>query len=246
MTSAPGPLGSASERMVHAAAELLESGGLDAVTTRAVAAAAGVQPPTLYRQFGDMEGLLEAVADFVLQRYLQDKRDLIAASGDPIDALCRLWDQHVEFGLNHPDCYQLTFGRSLPGNVSPSLQETTDLLPRAIIRRLADHGLLDMSVERATQLFQSCGVGFVITQIPISAASRDPRLSSIARDNALAAILNDQPLLGGTSTSVAARAVALREAMRDRDPAPLTPAEHGLLAEWLTAAADQNGATQRK
>ena len=51
--------------MLEAAAELLRTGGVDAVSTRAVAAAAGVQPPTIYRQFGDKEGLLDArIADY--------------------------------------------------------------------------------------------------------------------------------------------------------------------------------------
>ena len=43
-------------------AQLLNDGGREAVSTRAVAAAAGVQPPTIYRQYGDMQGLLSAVA----------------------------------------------------------------------------------------------------------------------------------------------------------------------------------------
>ena len=40
-------------RIVEAAVELLESGGPDAVSTRAVAAAAGMQPPAIYRLFVD-------------------------------------------------------------------------------------------------------------------------------------------------------------------------------------------------
>ena len=50
------------ERILDAAAELLVSGGTDGVSTRAVAAAAGVQAPTLYRLFGDKQGLLEAAS----------------------------------------------------------------------------------------------------------------------------------------------------------------------------------------
>ena len=50
------------QRIVDAAAHLLQTQGRDAVTTRAVSAAAGVQPPTIYRLFTDMSGLLEAVA----------------------------------------------------------------------------------------------------------------------------------------------------------------------------------------
>jgi AcrR family transcriptional regulator len=45
----------AAEKVLEAAARLLSSGGVDAVSTRAVAAAAGVQPPTIYRQFGDKQ-----------------------------------------------------------------------------------------------------------------------------------------------------------------------------------------------
>ena len=51
------------DRIVDAASALLASGGPSAVTTRAVAADAGVQAPTIYRQFGDKDGLLQAVAE---------------------------------------------------------------------------------------------------------------------------------------------------------------------------------------
>jgi AcrR family transcriptional regulator len=51
------------QRVIEAATGLLEREGRDAVTTRAVAVAAGMQPPVIYRLFGDKEGLLEAVAE---------------------------------------------------------------------------------------------------------------------------------------------------------------------------------------
>src|SRR5258707_11431192 len=70
-------------KVLEAAAGLLGSGGVDAVSTRAVASAAGVQPPTIYRQFGDKQGLLDAVTEYVLQNYLQNKRRA-AATDDPV------------------------------------------------------------------------------------------------------------------------------------------------------------------
>ena len=66
---------SAAERMLRAAADLLQTGGIEAVSTRAVAAAAGVQPPTIYRQFGDKDGLLDAVAGFVLRGLHREEAD---------------------------------------------------------------------------------------------------------------------------------------------------------------------------
>src|SRR6185503_2018158 len=100
---------SAAERILRAAADLLQTGGIEAVSTRAVAAAAGVQPPTIYRQFGDKDGLLDAVASFILEQYIEKKRLLMGIADDPVFALRGLWDLHVEFGLNQPACYVLTY-----------------------------------------------------------------------------------------------------------------------------------------
>src|ERR1700677_3669653 len=49
------------ENLVEVAARLLREQGAAAVTTRAVALAAGVQAPAIYRLFGDKDGLLDAV-----------------------------------------------------------------------------------------------------------------------------------------------------------------------------------------
>ena len=115
------PGAEAAEKVVQAAADLLSSGGIEAVSTRAVAAAAGVQPPTIYRQFGDKQGLLDAVTGFVLQNYLKDKRRAVVTD-DPVQDLRDSWDLHVDFGLTHPDCYILAYVQSRPGRM-PSRQQ---------------------------------------------------------------------------------------------------------------------------
>jgi AcrR family transcriptional regulator len=58
-------------RILAAAAALIADGGRDALTTRAVSAAAGVQAPTIYRLFGDKSGLLDAVAELGFAAYLR-------------------------------------------------------------------------------------------------------------------------------------------------------------------------------
>ena len=55
-------------QIIEAAARLLREGGALAVTTRGVADAASVQPPTIYRLFGDKDGLLDAVAEHVMRK----------------------------------------------------------------------------------------------------------------------------------------------------------------------------------
>jgi AcrR family transcriptional regulator len=228
----------AAERILRAATDLLQKGGIEAVSTRAVAAAAGVQPPTIYRQYGDKQGLLDAVVSFALQGYIEEKRLLADnPSDDPVDDLRRLWDLHVEFGMKQPDCYVLAYGPSRPEHALSAATETIKILTD-VIARLAGQGRLRMSVERATTYFRSCGTGFVLTQIGAPPAERDSALSSIMFENLLAAITNGAKRERPSVRDLPGRATALREALRDKKDLPLTHAERDLLAEWLKRLAD--------
>ena len=226
-----------SDRLLDAAAELLREGGLGAVSTRAVAAAAGTQPPILYRHFGDKEGLLEAVALHVLEEYILKKRKLLRHSDDPVADLRRLWDLFVAFGFAQPECFALIYGSVRRGDALSAAAETTVSMLGDAIGRIADVGRLRMSVDRATALFQSCGVGFVITQLMVPPPKRNRELSDIARENALASIMVTSGA-ARTPKTAAGRATALRQAIADGD-VPLTPAELHLMTEWLDRIADK-------
>jgi hypothetical protein len=120
----------------------------------------------------------------------------------------------------------------------PAATETIGIL-RDVIARLGDAGHLQMSVERATVYLHSAGTGFVLPQIGLPAAERDPALSSITFENALAAITSDtRPRQRRQSHELRARAVALREALHGNQALSLRAVETGLLAEWLNRLAD--------
>jgi AcrR family transcriptional regulator len=222
-----------SEKVLQAAAELMRTGGVEAVSTRAVAAAAGVQPPVIYREFGGKDGLLDAITQFVLESYLSDKRRrLLRASGDPVRDLRQLWDAHVDFGLSHPHTYVLTFAQTRPGRLSAGAKETINLLEQ-LVARLGVEGRLRTSVERATYLVHAAGVGVVLTLISTQPEERDMQLSTLARDSVLSAITTDKKSTPGKAETLTTRAVALREAIRRADDSPLTPAERDLMLEWL-------------
>lgn len=75
------------------------------MTTRGVAHTAGVQPPTIYRLFGDKDGLLEAVAERVMADFVARKAAEVDASADRVDPVTDLrdgWFRQVEFGLANP------------------------------------------------------------------------------------------------------------------------------------------------
>src|ERR1700722_18428135 len=230
------PGAEAAEKVVQAAADLLSSGGIEAVSTRAVAAAAGVQPPTIYRQFGDKQGLLDAVSEYVLQGYLQHKRRAVVTD-DPVQDLRDSWDLHVDFGLTHPDCYILAYVQARPGRMPALARESLEICHR-LVARIGDHGLLRMSVNRAVKLVHATAVGYVLDQIRASPEERDRELSVIMRENTMAAIAADGSLRPPQS-DLSGRAVALREALPDNMNGALTPAEKVMMAEWLDRLADR-------
>lgn len=214
-------------RIVAAAAGLLASGGRDALTTRAVAAAAGVQPPTIYRLFGDKRGLIDALAAHGFTSYLAEKQ--VRESGaDPVEDLRGGWDLHVGFGLANPALYSLMYGDPRPGAYSPAVAASERILQEQI-RRIAVAGRLRVSEQRAAALVQAAGRGVVLTLLAMPEDSRDPGLSAAAREAVITAITADSPAL--ETPRPAAAAIALR-AVLPGDPV-LSAGEHHLLEEWL-------------
>jgi AcrR family transcriptional regulator len=211
------------ERIVETAAELLARGGREAVTTRAVATAAGVQPPTIYRLFGDKVGLLDAVTEHGFQAYLADKG---VASADPVADLRAGWDLHVGFGLANPGLYALMYGDPRPGAASPAATRATTML-RALVGRIAAVGRLRVAEEQAVALVHAAACGTVLTLL--ATAAPDPAVSGLAREAVLAAVIADAPAVAAPGPVGAA--VALRATLADTDA--VTAGERGLLEEWL-------------
>jgi AcrR family transcriptional regulator len=233
--------GTTRDRLVQAAADLLSDGGRDAVSTRAVSAAAGVQAPTLYRLFGDKDGLLDAVAAYGFEQYVAGKQAL-GETADPVEDLRRGWDLHIEFGLSQPAFYVLMYGEVRPGKISPAAQDAAGIL-RGMVARVAASGRLRMSVERAAQLVGATGRGVVMELISTPPEERDLDLSAIVRENTLQAIVTPiRPDLVFPAyqavVDLPSRAVALRAALEQQPATVLTKAERGVLAEWLDRIAD--------
>ena len=215
------------ERIIEAAAALLTEGGREAVSTRAVGAAAGVQAPTIYRLFGDKQGLLDAVASHGFGVYLRSKADL-EPSADPVEDLRRGWDLHVGFGVENPAYYALIYGEPRPGVQSPAAEQAAAILA-AQVRRIAAAGRLRVSEQRAAHLIHSAGAGMTFELISLLPEHRDPELSVLARESVIAAVTTDAPAAG--PDGVTGNAIALRAGLPQLTG--LSPAERALLDEWL-------------
>lgn len=213
------------DRILRATAELLAEGGRDAVSTRAISAAAGVQAPTIYRTFGDLRGLLDSAAAAGFARALAnfERSD---APADPVDALRAAWDHHVAFGLAEPHLYALIF-TARPGEESEAARLSRGILTSAV-RVVAEAGRLTVDVEQAGRLVQSSVLGCTLTLM----ACPDDELSPRSREAVLTAITTaDAGPTDPAARAVVAHAVALRTALPAVDS--LSPGERALLDEWL-------------
>ena len=73
------------DRMLEATLELLETGGLQAVTVAAVAQRSGTSNGSLYHRFGDRLGLLSAAQDVALRAIEQETAAAFARADDQPD-----------------------------------------------------------------------------------------------------------------------------------------------------------------
>jgi len=215
------------------------------VSTREICERAGIQAPTLYRQFGDKESLLAQVVDRAFEVYLASKRDRVADQ-DPRQTLRDGWDSHAAWAQANPAFYWIMF--SPRAGQSEAAAEAMVILRRDL-EVLAAQGGLQVAPDVAAQMIMSANVGVSLMLISRPALYPDPQLSTRVRDSIHAAVFTPGPTApspSGTTTSArqglgtaTSTLIALLAQDTDTkpDPAsgvpPLTPAERTVLAEWL-------------
>lgn len=99
-------------QVVAAARRLMARHGVEAVSMRAIARAAGVSPAALYLYFPEKIVLMAAVVDAVFEGILAgfaSARESAATARDPFARLAALMDTYVAWGLTHPEEYRLVF-----------------------------------------------------------------------------------------------------------------------------------------
>lgn len=105
--------------IVAAAGSLLaELGDAHHLSMRAVAAAVGVTPPSIYRHFADKQELLVAVLEVQWGELHATMAEAAAEVDDPFDALRRIGLAYLRFAEEHPGEYRVLFSAAAPAGVS--------------------------------------------------------------------------------------------------------------------------------
>ena len=106
--------------ILRAARDLLEEGGIDAVSMAAIAGRVGVRAPSLYKHFGDRDELLAAVAtDVALDLGRTLEAAVESSGGDASGRLVALATAYRRFALETPRAAALLFAPAVP-NANPT------------------------------------------------------------------------------------------------------------------------------
>ncbi|PZE83269.1 TetR/AcrR family transcriptional regulator [Curtobacterium sp. MCBD17_032] len=236
------------DRIVTAAAALLRQDGAAGVTTRAVADRAAVQPPTIYRLFGDKDGLLDAVAEHAMTEFSRTKAAAVSAAADPtVDPVADLrtgWDLTIGFGLDNPDLFVI-MSDPRRGRGSPAVAAGLRLLEERL-RRVAAAGRLVVRERDAVRLIHAAGTGAVLTMLADPEGARDPAVADAAFAAVLAQICTPEPTEASVDGTGATRTAALTLRSVAPDLAALSPAERSVFAEWLDRIVDHDGRTDHQ
>lgn len=114
---------STGEKLVSAAAALLDSGGESAVTLRAVGHAVGVSHNAPYKHFKDRGALLAAVAIRDFGMLTKEFVGIRRSSSEPMDKLKRALKTFIDYGHEYPSRYRLLFSDPDIGSQGGDLEE---------------------------------------------------------------------------------------------------------------------------
>ncbi|MDF9276707.1 TetR/AcrR family transcriptional regulator [Arthrobacter sp. EH-1B-1] len=222
-------------RLLRAAAELLANSAGAPVSTRQITQLAGVSAPTLYHHFGDKEGLFDAVVSAGFEEYVAGERDF-APSGQPLVDIRRMWDNHVQFGLNQPELYLVMFGNIRPES-RPAIVADAEALMEEMLNKAAAAGQLSVQPREAARSILAANVGVTLMLIAEAVVDRNLDLSTMTRDAMIYAVASDQAEQNGNETSgkssVVVAAIALNAALQSSHSDQLSSSELKLFLEWL-------------
>jgi AcrR family transcriptional regulator len=224
---------SARDRLLVAAADLLDAAHGGEISTRAICQTAGVQAPTLYHHFGSKQNLLDAVITHGFKAYLAEQAESPDVA-DPIERIRRGWDLHVRYGIENPNFYVRIYGRTIPGEPCGVVSEVEAMILRAL-QPAARARRLRVPPERAARQILAASTGVVLTLLSHPANDAELSLSEDVRDALLASITvaGRRRAGGDAATTTGSAAIALRAALAD-EAGPLSPAEAALLDDWLS------------
>jgi len=98
------------QEILDAARDILVREGYEGLSMRKVAERIDYSPTAIYLHFKDRDDLVFCVCEQLMGGLVRELQQLADRHADPLVALKKGLRRYVEFGLQHPQHYQATFG----------------------------------------------------------------------------------------------------------------------------------------
>jgi AcrR family transcriptional regulator len=169
------------EQLIEVATRLFAKTGYEATTTAAIAQAAGVTEPILYRHFKSKQELFVAIVRDVSLRTLRQWQELIRDLGDPAEKLRAISAAMPEHMKRLSDYYHVlhgALGTSRDRKVTAVLREHYQQIEDFFSRIVADGQKSssfrrDLSPKAAAWQFIFAGIGYAMISLNLGVQDRE-------------------------------------------------------------------------
>jgi AcrR family transcriptional regulator len=114
------------QEILEAAKRVFVEEGYEKATIRRIAATVGISSTALYVYFADKNAILAEICALTFHQLTRRCEDLRDAVPDPLEVLRDAVIHYIEFGLEHPHEYHLTFNTPLPVEIKGHANDPGD------------------------------------------------------------------------------------------------------------------------
>lgn len=176
--------------LITSAIDLLDAGGPEAVTVRAVARKAGVAHSAPINHFPNRAALLSAVANLIFIDLVTAIHEAIDAGKSPIAKLRAFGPAVTAFALAHPNRYRLLWRRDSLDPADSFIDEGVSLMcERLKSLLLAGGALSDRDIDSEVIALWSMIHGYVALRLDGNLVAGDDAASGKPRDAAIVDVL---------------------------------------------------------
>lgn len=169
------------EQLIEVATRLFAKTGYEATTTAAIAEAAGVTEPILYRHFHSKQELFVAIVHEVSQKTVRHWRELTAHINDPTEKIRIISSNMPEHFRKLSDAYHVlhgALGTSREKKVVSVMREHYQQIEEFFSRIVADgqkSGVFrkDLTPKAAAWQFIFAGIGYGMISLNLGATDKD-------------------------------------------------------------------------
>jgi len=183
------------QQLLRVAASVFAQYGYDGTTTAALAAAAGITEPLLYRHFESKRGLFAAIVEDLLEQLATRWEELFAATDDPVEQVRMATRQYARVLGEKPDFYRLLNGAILTCQDPAVLElirkyyEKTEQEITRMLKLGQDRGVFrtDIPVVSLAWMMIDLGIGYAIQETKLWPGRFNPEVFTTAVLSALRA-----------------------------------------------------------